>query len=858
MTDRHTRSVRDAANLSQFITPLVEQAPDGILYTALDHTILYANHAFSRLLKHATSDEVWDLSLETLIIDPPDTLTNIVAHITGHTTWFGLLTFRLPCGDTIPRQIQAFGVHNQAGHLSGIGYTVYASVSQPTHTNNQQFRTAIDNMLDGFALLSTVRDDQKAIRDFRYEYINPAGQQISALPADMMQGSSLHTLHPDLVQQGIFDRYVDVVETGVPFVGESFCCDSIDPAGQSVRRYFDFRVFACNDGLAIVWRDVTERVQSEQALHEVQERYRVLIESDGFPIAMYDHNGTVLLLNSFAARHLGGRPEDFVGKTLAEIFPDDHVRSYLKRIHDVIATDQPECREEESTGPHGTRWFWTCIYPVHSANGQPFAVQVIAHDITERKHTEQALRASEERFRVVSELISDWAYCHTLLPDGRSEFGWLTPSFYSTTGYIPGDFATPRDWLRVIYPDDLPIMHRRMQKLSGGQTDVSEYRYFARNGSLRWVRDYGWPEWSAAEQRVVQVIGTVLDITEQRQSELVLKRRVRQFDALRETMNRITSELDLNLLLNTILEHAIDLIDLSSATSGQIALYDAEQNDLLILACINLDVTLIGTRQPLTERGTGQVIQTHRPLVISDYQIWQERLPQYAGMGAHALVLVPLLAGEQVLGILIIGHTSPYRAFDEADIELLTLFAQQATIAIQNARLFAEVQRLATTDPLTGLHNRRSFFDLARRTYENATRYDHPLSAIMLDIDHFKQVNDTFGHTVGDQVLHAVASRCLGILRVVDIIGRYGGEEIIMLLPETDGYRARQVAERLRWQFYNTPIPTDRGVVSITISLGVATVVKMVTLSLDQLIDRADQALYVAKQSGRNQVVVWE
>jgi diguanylate cyclase (GGDEF)-like protein len=128
----------------------------------------------------------------------------------------------------------------------------------------------------------------------------------------------------------------------------------------------------------------------------------------------------------------------------------------------------------------------------------------------------------------------------------------------------------------------------------------------------------------------------------------------------------------------------------------------------------------------------------------------------------------------------------------------------------------------------------------------------------MLDVDHFKNVNDTYGHGVGDQVLQTVTERCQSTLRNRDLIGRYGGEEIIMLLPETDLEGARQVAERLHHILSKTPVETSVGDIAITASMGVAAYRKECHDTLEQLIDYADQGLYAAKQAGRNRVIVWD
>jgi diguanylate cyclase (GGDEF)-like protein len=172
-----------------------------------------------------------------------------------------------------------------------------------------------------------------------------------------------------------------------------------------------------------------------------------------------------------------------------------------------------------------------------------------------------------------------------------------------------------------------------------------------------------------------------------------------------------------------------------------------------------------------------------------------------------------------------------------------------------NARLLQQVRVLADTDPLTGLYNRRRFSQLAESEFACAKRYRNPASVIMLDIDHFKQVNDTYSHAAGDQVLEAVAER-LRDLRVSDIVARYGGEQLIALCPRTGPHEAMQLAERLRRVLREPPVETTEGLVSITASIGVATVDSSVR-DLDDLIDRADRALYAAKSAGRDRVVFY-
>ena len=245
------------------------------------------------------------------------------------------------------------------------------------------------------------------------------------------------------------------------------------------------------------------------------------------------------------------------------------------------------------------------------------------------------------------------------------------------------------------------------------------------------------------------------------------------------------------------------------------------------------------------------VIQSRQPLVIPDTH--QEPrwvvFPETAWIRSY--LAVPICLHNQVLGLLRLDSYTP-GTFSAEDAQRLQPLANAAAIALENARLFGEVQRLAITDGLTGTYNRRHFFELAERELERARRYGQTVFAIMLDIDHFKQVNDTYGHAVGDQVLRVVAERCRESIRDIDILGRYGGEEFAIILPATDLPGAHSVAERLRRSIADVPIPTERDDVTITISLGVASNAQDVAA----LVNRADAAMYAAKQAGRNRVAV--
>lgn len=208
-------------------------------------------------------------------------------------------------------------------------------------------------------------------------------------------------------------------------------------------------------------------------------------------------------------------------------------------------------------------------------------------------------------------------------------------------------------------------------------------------------------------------------------------------------------------------------------------------------------------------------------------------------------------AGGEALGTLIaIGRDKRLGGDDRATLELL---AKELGVLVKNVFLLEETRRLANSDGLTGLQNRRRTTERLEAEIARARRYGTKLSLLLCDVDHFKQVNDQFGHNVGDEVLVRVAATLSETLRQVDLVGRWGGEEFLVLLPDTDGEGARVVAERLRKAVESLP-PFPGGPSKVTSSIGIASYNGEDNSAV--FVDRADQALYRAKKAGRNRCEV--
>jgi diguanylate cyclase (GGDEF)-like protein len=219
---------------------------------------------------------------------------------------------------------------------------------------------------------------------------------------------------------------------------------------------------------------------------------------------------------------------------------------------------------------------------------------------------------------------------------------------------------------------------------------------------------------------------------------------------------------------------------------------------------------------------------------------------------AGSLIVAPLLHDAHVYGTLTALRDADEADFAEGDVAVMEELAKQAAITLRNSELYEETKYLATVDDLTLCLNRRYLFELGERELKRHRRLKHSLSALMFDLDHFKGVNDSYGHAVGDEVLRVLAERASLQTREIDILGRYGGEEFALLLPETRLHEALEIAERLRLSALE-PINARGLELRVSISVGVAEAREDVSLS--HLLQRADAALYQAKRNGRNCVV---
>jgi diguanylate cyclase (GGDEF)-like protein len=322
--------------------------------------------------------------------------------------------------------------------------------------------------------------------------------------------------------------------------------------------------------------------------------------------------------------------------------------------------------------------------------------------------------------------------------------------------------------------------------------------------------------------------------------------RILQLSTLYEVGKAISSELDFKKLQNKILETVVKVL---SAEKGSLMLLDDSEKVLTIGVAVGLSEQIATqTRLEVGQSIAGWVVQNRKPLFIKDTEKDSEfHSIKQTNIKKGTLMCVPLIAKERLLGTINVSKSTA-ASFSDKDFELFTNLANQAAIAIENARLY----RYAVTDEMTKLYNHRYFQHRLDEELQRADRYESKVSLIILDIDHFKNFNDTYGHQQGDRVLKVVASLIEKSIREVDIPARYGGEEFIVICPEKNAEGSMVPANRIKETIESYDFRINGKQVPITASLGVACYPDQAT-SKKTLISKADSALYYSKEHGRNQ-----
>jgi len=367
------------------------------------------------------------------------------------------------------------------------------------------------------------------------------------------------------------------------------------------------------------------------------------------------------------------------------------------------------------------------------------------------------------------------------------------------------------------------------------------------------------------EEEDVQTLNTfsahIAQFVENQSLQKELKQQMDSLTVWIEIMKAIGSALNSEDLFQIVLDKSTAFV---AAEQGSLMLLDPAEQELCIKATKGLHQHIVeGMRIKPGEGISGKVLENRTPLVVKDLEtderILQEKRPRYK---TKSFISLPLKLDDRVIGILNVADKITGEVFSEHDLHLLSSVAAYASVAIERSEYYErseELKKISITDSLTGLLNRRYFQERLIEEMERSKRHKLPLSLIIMDVDDFKIINDTFGHPAGDETLKGIARSVRNSIRTIDVAARYGGEEFTVILPQTSKQDATTIAERICAEVARLEPPSailqEKWMLSV--SVGLATFPEDAN-SVEDLIRNADIALYAAKAQGKNRVVVYQ
>lgn len=758
-------------------------------------------------------------------------------------------------------------------------------------------RTVIDNLPDG--IYAKDRQGRKTLT-------NPADLRNAGLsdPAQALGKTDMEVFAPDFARQTHADDCA-VMDSGAPLLRREEML--ISPDGNK-RWLLTSKIPVRNErgeviGLVGIGRDITERKQIEQALRESEARLRAVFENSPIGILTTDTDGLVTAINTAYLRIIGGEghADEIVGKVkMPEL--ESMKRAKTQRLwRGLFERAKPfkvEMTFETTFGKPLTAAYSAA--PLVDENGRVTGSVVCIEDLSEyyrARQTAETLRAVAEQraaeaetLRLAGAAVASSLNTEEIIQRILEHLQRVIPYYSATVQLVRGEEVEVVGTHGV----EAHVLLGRRFSIACGTPNAEIYRQkrplLVKDPAGRYptfdLPDYhSMAEWLGVplifQERVLGILALDSPLpgyfSEQRirlacafadQAAIALEnarlyaeaqRSATEQSILNEISCSISSKLRLEELLEVVYAQVNRFIPARNFFVGR---YDAADDEwYTVFAREERDPLVFLQRRYTSDEGvTGYIIQTRTPLLFNsddDYQAHLERTGRpFIGIVPKSWMGVPLIASDRVVGVMVTQNYERDNFYSSQDFNFFKTIAAQIAVAFENAHLFARMEELADTDGLTGIYNRRKFFAEAEKEVERALRYCRALAVIMFDLDHFKQVNDRYGHAEGDRVLRAVTRCCSEILRKTDLFGRYGGEEFVILLPEIEGEEAVCVAGRLRQQIAAMKIPTPQGEVHVTASFGVA-VLGGKCQTLDALLVNADQAMLQAKRLGRNRVQVY-
>ncbi len=615
--------------------------------------------------------------------------------------------------------------------------------------------------------------------------------------------------------------------------------------------------------------DVNIRKQVEVELHRAEKKYRTVADSTYDWVMWEAPDGRFLYVSPSCERFSGYQAHDFMenpGLFMEIILPEDRA-VFLQSQEEVKNTLEARVVDFRINHKNGSVVDLEYAgYPMVNEQGEFLGVRYSSRDVTARKLAEDTLRDSEARYRRLVEGAPDIVYTNSLQRGGIFYSSQVENVLGYTAEYL---YKNPMLWRMSIHPDDQPRVNNFFDQIFAGEPFDLEYRIRDVHGNWVWIRDRSIGFY--LDEGDVLIEGLATNITARKRAEHILQARMR------------LAEFSISHSLHELLQATLN--ETEKITESLIGFFHFIEDDQNTISLQNWSTRTLdefchaegaGLHYPMEKAGIwADCARQRKPIIFNDYASvpFQKGLP--AGHAEVKRILtVPLIRGEKVVAIFGVGNKSV--DYTEYDLRVVSFLADLAwdiaerKIAEEKLKetnklleeqlgeiriLQNHLRELATRDALTGLHNRHYLHENMGREAARALREGSVVSVIMIDIDNFKKLNDTYGHQAGDEVLAALGNLLVGMVRQGDIACRYGGEEFIILMTGARVHDVENRANAIRHAFGSMRIQFAGLELSTTISVGIGFFPEHGS-TINEVIKAADAALYEAKQAGRNCVKV--
>jgi diguanylate cyclase (GGDEF)-like protein/PAS domain S-box-containing protein len=718
------------------------------------------------------------------------------ARVREGNSWQGEFPIRRKDGSTFPAVVTLAPVNlADQGTVGVIG--VYTDVSELKETA-EELRLH-KHMLDAVGQAVCATDE-----NYRVTYWNRAAREMFGYTPSEAIGMHLLDFRPDEVHQETTDILQIVEQTGtwtgeVPLYHkdgtEIAALVSISPiSGTSGKQM----------GITVAMADISARKRIEEDLKDSHEQITEILESMGDGFFSLDADWRFTYINRQGERFLYRSRTELLGRNVWDEFPDDQQRAFFDMYWHTFQTGQPTTFIEYSPGLDS--WFEVQAFRSRDQ------LSVFFRDITQRREREIALREAEHRYRTLVEQLPAMTYIAE--PDNVSHITYVSPQIEHMLGYTPEEWnKDPDTWSEHIHPDDhaLVVANDEATIREGREQFRLEYRLRAADGSYRWVRD------TATLIRDIDGNpsywqGISYDITEEKRTERAIRENEQRFRSLFENHPDAVFSID----------SSGRILSANPAFTTMTGYSLTRRSDFYFV-----DIVLVEDQGRVQERFTETHNGTPQDLRAGIINLDGRRLELN-------LTTIPIIVDNDIVGVHVV--------------------AQDVTV---HQELENQLAHQAFHDALTGLPNRNLFQNRLRDRIEIARRHTNRFAVLFFDLDDFKVINDSLGHSAGDQLLIEVSRRVQTCIRGTDLLARLGGDEFTLLLENVDGPdEAVAIAKRIA-EVLDDPFNLDGHELFATTSIGIA-IGDQSTASPDDILRNADLAMYEAKNAGKDRYTIFE